>query len=263
MESVHRRACLLAVPALWLGLPALAEVRDSHDAINKAGRLRMLSQRCAKAYLALGQRVVPEQAEKVLAESLALFDRHLVELRAYVRQAAIVKVYEQMDTSWSAYKLLLVGERPSRQRAEAVMAAANQVLGLAQQGAGLLEQASGKSAGRLVNMAGRQRMLSQRMASTYLGMAWGLPQEALARQLGEARDEFTQALAQLKSAPETQASLAAQLDMVAQQYVFFDAALRALKPGNTDTRSLSEVFTTSERILQLMDEATAQYARLG
>ncbi|MDL5034061.1 type IV pili methyl-accepting chemotaxis transducer N-terminal domain-containing protein [Pelomonas sp. APW6] len=263
MELLRRRQCLLWMPALWFAGHVHAEVRDLPDAINKAGRLRMLSQRCAKAYLALGQKVRTEQAEKVLADSMALFDRHLVELRAYAHAAPIAKVYEQMDSSWSAFKPLLVGERPSAKGADAVMVAATQVLALAQQGTALLEQSSGKPVGRLVNLAGRQRMLSQRMAATYLGAAWGVQADGLARQLNQAREEFTQAQAVLKAAPETSAALRSELEMVDQQYVFFDAALRALKPGNTDTRSLSEVFTTSERILQLMDEVTAQFARLA
>ncbi len=263
MESMRRRQCLLCVPAFWLAGPALAEVKDLSDAVNKAGRLRMLSQRCAKAYMALGQRVRQEQAEKVLADSMALFDRHLVELRAFAHSPAVAKVYEQMDGSWSAYKLLLVGERPHQQGAEAVLAAATQVLAQAQQGTGLLEQASGKTVARLVNLAGRQRMLSQRMAATYLGAAWGVQSDSLTKQLGQAREEFTQAQANLKAASETSAALRSELEMVEQQYVFFDAALRALRPGHTDTRSLSEVFTTSERILQLMDAVTVQYARLS
>ena len=263
MQFMRRRQCLLWVPALWLAGQARAEVRDLPDAINKAGRLRMLSQRCAKAYMALGQRVRQDQAERVLSESMALFDRHLVELRADAHSPSVNRVYEQMDGSWSAYKLLLVGERPSQKGAEAVLAAAAQVLAQAQQGTGLLEQASGKAVGRLVSLAGRQRMLSQRMAATYLGAAWGVQSDSLSRQLGQAREEFSQAQASLKAAGETSAALRSDLEMVEQQYVFFDAALRALKPGNTDTRSLSDVFTTSERILQLMDAVTAQYARLS
>ncbi|MCL4695793.1 MAG: type IV pili methyl-accepting chemotaxis transducer N-terminal domain-containing protein, partial [Burkholderiaceae bacterium] len=43
---------MLVAPLLsaWLA-PASAQVRDINDAINKAGRQRMLSQRLAKAYV--------------------------------------------------------------------------------------------------------------------------------------------------------------------------------------------------------------------
>jgi hypothetical protein len=52
-QSIAWLGSLLVLPAL----PARAQVLDLNDAINKAGRQRMLSQRMAKAYLALGQGV--------------------------------------------------------------------------------------------------------------------------------------------------------------------------------------------------------------
>ncbi|MEN9543788.1 MAG: hypothetical protein RLZZ598_621, partial [Pseudomonadota bacterium] len=73
--SLARRDWFLAASGLLLVGPGFAQVRDMADAINKAGRQRMLSQRCAKAWLALGLKVRPDQADKVLAESMALFDR--------------------------------------------------------------------------------------------------------------------------------------------------------------------------------------------
>ena len=59
---------------------ARAQVADLNDAINKAGRQRMLSQRASKAYLALVQKVEPRSAQQVLDRSVALFERQLGEL---------------------------------------------------------------------------------------------------------------------------------------------------------------------------------------
>jgi hypothetical protein len=50
-------------------------------AINKSGRLRMLSQRGAKAWLLLVQGVLPERAKSILAQSLASFEQILGELK--------------------------------------------------------------------------------------------------------------------------------------------------------------------------------------
>ena len=49
-----------------LVLPVHAQVSDLNDAINKAGRQRMLSQRVGKAYLAMGLQVQSAAATKVL-----------------------------------------------------------------------------------------------------------------------------------------------------------------------------------------------------
>ena len=56
-----------------------------------------------------------------------------------------------------------------------VLEISDQVLALAHQGTQMLEKQSTTSAGRLVNISGRQRMLSQRMAKFYQAQAWGAP----------------------------------------------------------------------------------------
>ncbi|MCB1995972.1 MAG: type IV pili methyl-accepting chemotaxis transducer N-terminal domain-containing protein [Burkholderiaceae bacterium] len=246
-----------------LGLPSGAQVRDLNDAINKAGRQRMLSQRCAKAYLALGLSVRHDQAEKVLADSMALFDRQLVELRAFAPTPQIKATYGELDAAWAAYKSALVGASPTKAGADGVVTAAGQVLQLAHQGTLQLEAASGKPVGKLVNIAGRQRMLSQRMAAMYLSASWGVQSEASVRALTAARSDFVQAQVTLKAAPETTPAILADLELASQQYAFFENALRQLKPGAADVRQQTDVFTTSERILQVMDSATGQYARLA
>lgn len=261
-RSLTRRRWCLATAGLLVARAAPAQVRDLNDAINKAGRQRMLSQRCAKAWLAIGQKVRPDQADKVLSDSMALFDRQLVELRAFAPTPAIKSTYDQLDAAWGAYKTALVGAAPAKAGADAMLAAAAKVLALADQGTQQLEQASGKPVGRIVNIAGRQRMLSQRMAAMYLGASWGVQATAATRALDQARSEFTQALGVLKAAPEATPAIKAELDLAEQQYGFFDSALRSLKAGAADNRAQADVFTTSERILQVMDGVTGQFARL-
>jgi len=258
---IARRQLLALPPLLWL-MPLRAQVRDLNDAINKAGRQRMLSQRCAKAWLALGQGVRSEQAEKVLADSMALFDRQLVELRAFSSAGGLRATFGELDGAWSAYKLSLVGAAPQRAGADGLLSGAAKVLTLAHQGTEQLEQIGGKPAGRWVNLAGRQRMLSQRMAAAYLAATWGVQPEAQVRQLAQAQREFQLAHGQLKAAPENTAGIRQELERLEQQYAFFEAALLSLKPGLADSRAQGDVFTTSERILQLMDGVTGLYARL-
>jgi nitrate/nitrite-specific signal transduction histidine kinase len=260
---VSRRHSLILVLGTSVAPATLSQVRDINDAINKAGRQRMLSQRMAKSYFALGQNVRRDHAEKVLGDSMALFDRQLVELKAFSPKPEVKLTYDQLEAAWSAYKGSLVGALANKSGAEGVLGAANQVLALANQGTVQLEAVSGKPAGRLVNIAGRQRMLSQRMAAMYLSASWGVQSDASAKAMNTAREEFVKAHAELKSAPESTAQIKAELDLAEQQYGFFDAALRALKAGGANTQAQADVFTTSERILQVMDGVTTLYTRVG
>lgn len=240
-------------------LMARAQVTDLNDAINKAGRQRMLSQRMAKAYFCLGQQVQVSAATKVLDQSMALFDRQLVELKAFAPTGPVRDTYTQLETEWSAYKALLVGAAPSAANARKLLAQDAKVLALANTGTGQLEQLSGKPVDKLVNVAGRQRMLSQRMAKYYMAIAWNVEVTASAAEVAKARAEFVAALEILRNAPDATAEIKQELTLADAQWVFFDNALKA--PPSVGGRGANDVFVTSENLLQVMDKVTGLYAR--
>ncbi len=242
---------------------ARAQVIDINDAINKAGRQRMLSQRMAKAWLAIGQGIEPDKAARILAESMATFDRQLVELKAYASQPAIRTTYQQLEGVWSDYKLALVGAAPKREQAPKLLSLDARVLALAHQGTVQLEQLSGKPVGKLVNVAGRQRMLSQRSAKCYLSLTWSAADPAQQRELETAKREFLGALTLLESAPEVTNTIRDELSLARQQWVFFDNALSRIDRNARNPRHGAEVLRSSENILQIMDRVTGLYARLN
>ena len=229
---MKRRDVLLACgAAVCVPMAARAQVADLNDAINKAGRQRMLSQRMAKSYLAAGQAVEPELAERTLSVSMALFDRQLVELKVYAPLADIKTTYVQLESAWGDYKAVLVGEKPVKPNAETVLALSGRVLKLANEGTMQLEKVSARPVGKLVNVSGRQRMLSQRMASFYFSACWGVQVSTCTTEIAKAREEFIAAHALLKNAPEATRGIKAELDLAEMQWTFFDNALRSVKPG--------------------------------
>ncbi len=250
---------MLALTAALPWSTAWAQIGDIGEAINKAGRQRMLSQRLAKAYLCIGQQVQLVPATRVLEQSMALFDRQLVELKAYAPSAAIRETYAQLESQWTAYKTLLVGVAPSATNAIKVLALDSSVLTLANTGTAQFEQVSGRSFGKLVNIAGRQRMLSQRMAKYYLAMTWGLETSGSSAEIDKARQEFTQALQVLNNAPEATAEIKRELALADGQWILFNAALGA-RPNLTGA---GHVFVASENLLTVMDKVTELYAKLG
>ena len=255
--TLHRRTLLGMCAAL--ALPVHAQVTDFNDAINKAGRQRMLSQRMAKAYLALGLQVKTVEASRVLDQSMALFDRQLVELKTFAPTSPIKETYAQLETQWSGLKALLVGSAPSAANAPKVLTQDAAVLSLANTGTLQLEQAHGKAAGKLVNVAGRQRMLSQRMAKYYLALTWGIDAGTAAAEIGKARTEFAQSLGVLRDAPEATNEIRQELALADAQWVLFAAALNA-KPS---VNGAEHVFAASENLLIVMDKITTLYSKVG
>jgi nitrate/nitrite-specific signal transduction histidine kinase len=100
-------------------LPASAQVNNISDAINKAGRQRMLAQRLAKAYLQLGMDIDAEHARKILDQSLSVFDRQLVELRTFAPNPDIKSRLSEAEKSGSITNNYWWGKRPTRPMAKA------------------------------------------------------------------------------------------------------------------------------------------------
>jgi hypothetical protein len=260
------RATLSAACLLAGGLPALdarAEIPNINEAINRAGRQRMLSQRMAKAWLAMGQGVDSRRAERIFAESITLFDRQLEELKAFSPTPQILATYGALEPVWTSYKALLRTGRPERARVDAMIEMDAKVLKLAHLGTVQLETFSGKTMGKLVNMSGRQRMLSQRAAKFYLSQAWGTANADQLRELRTARQEFADALTLLHDAKQTTSAIRDEIELAQQQWIFFDNALSKADQRSNAAMHAAEVFASSENILQVMDRVTAMFSKLS
>ena len=257
---MKRRDLLAFAGIAGLGLGTQAQVLDLNDAINKAGRQRMLSQRMAKAWLALVHKTESGPAQLVLDRSMALFDRQLVELKTYAPNAELRKTYADLEGAWSEYKGALVGRHPSRDGAGGLLDTDARVLALAHQGTVQYEAVSSKPVGKLVNIAGRQRMLSQRMAKFFYAATLKVEPAQAQAEIGKARTEFLSAMDVLRNAPEATSGIKEQLVLADNQWLFFDLALKEI--NGAGPKALSDMFVTSENLLSVMDRVTGLYAGL-
>jgi hypothetical protein len=257
---MKRRELIVLAGATGFGLVAQAQVADVNDAINKAGRQRMLSQRMAKAWLAMVHKTESNSAQLILDRSMALFDRQLVELKAYAPNAELRKTYADLEGAWSEYKGALVGKHPSRDGAGGLLDTDARVLALAHQGTVQYEAVTSKPVGKLVNVAGRQRMLSQRMAKYFYAAALRVEPGQAQAEISKARTEFLSAMELLRNAPEVTPGIKDQLTLADNQWLFFDLALKEI--NNAGPKALSHMFVTSENLLSVMDRITGLYAGL-
>lgn len=251
-------ALLLTLSATPLGAAPPAGLSPA-AAVNKAGRQRMLSQRCAKAWLMLLANVEADKGRKILADSVALFERQLGELGTFQPTPEVAAALVQLKSDWDSFKPLLA-QAPAAGAAPVVFKGNEAVLAAAHRLTQTYEKAMGGSLGRIINLAGRQRMLSQRMAKFYLFQRAGVQVAEAAAGLDKARSEFSQAHRELMKAPESSGAVSSELALVEQQWFFFQTAL---DQAAASPQAASHVATTSERILEQLDLCVGLYEGLA
>jgi len=257
--GVFAAAGLAALAPLVRAAPAAegSEGLPVFSAINKSGRQRMLTQRLGKAWAMQALDVELELAARIRRQSEALFANQLGELQRTTPTQEIAAAVTALAQAWENYRgnLTLV---PGKDNAARVYMAGDQTLQRAQELTALYEKRLGTPQGRLVNIAGRQRMLSERMARAFYFARFDIAADT-ARDMETAHKEFADGLQELVSAPQNTPGIKRELALAEQQWVFFQAAIDGHIQGESADKSVA---TTSERILEQLNTITTKYEAL-
>lgn len=236
------------------------DFRPFCDSINKAGRQRMLSQRMAKSWLMLEQGILSRRARIILKQSVDMFDNQLKELDMPSNSVESCAARAELSDVWRPYRTLL-NSKPSRKGARQLFGMSEEVLAAAQKLTLSFVHADSTRQGKLVNLAGRERMLSQRMVKFFMFQHMGIQVPKCRAELESVSEEFSTALGVLASATHDKPRITAELDRVAGQWKALQSAM-AIQDGADFISTSSKVFTKSEHLLRRMDRAVEFCVRL-
>lgn len=251
-----RRAVVQTLAASLL-LPAMGAAQAQiavSTAINRIARYRALSQRIAKVYVQMQLGVLPDQAAAALAAAQKLVRSGFEDLQKVPWPAELAGQIAAVRGAVDTLQALLVVP-PSMPSVLAVATQADRVLSIANTATEAFEKSSKAATAKLVNVAGRQRALSQRLAKNYFLLATGGEFKGAREELASDAQEFRSAMAFLAGAPLSTPAIREELALGEGQWLFFGAALQR----KADARGLADVATTSERLLEVTDRLTNLY----
>lgn len=251
-------AFLLFLFTLCTSLSAAAISSDA-EAINKAGRQRMLSQRIALNYFMIGTKTNEAVAAQRTDASIAEFHSNLMELRDYIRDPETAALLNQEAALWTDYSALVLS-RPSPEQGVQVLQLSDKLLVACQRVVEKLTTRSGAGVPRLVDLSGRQRMLSQRLGKYYFAMMWKLNDPGLEASFNKTLQEFDSNLATLQAAPQNSPRISTALGRVQTDWKLSRFAFGQYKTGRYSPFIIA---TTTESMLKAMDDITAQYVALA
>ncbi len=256
MVSFSQRVALILVSLLAFANVALASPTQA-EMIDIAGRQRMLSQRIVKAYAQVAIDVQYDLAQQQLQDAVALFDQQLADLKFNSSSGKVQMALLKVEQQWAPLRAIATGPI-NADGARRLLAANDELLNACQQVVVELETIAGTNQAHVVNLAGRQRMLSQRIAKDYMLLSLGLKDPGLPVEMDKARGEFEAAMAELRKAPQNTPAIVSGLDEVERQWGVFRGSFQLKESG---TYVPLFVAMASEKVLNLFNAITGLYAR--
>ena len=253
-------AAALACAALLVSPPARAQADGTlARAIAAASHQRMLVERVTKAWCLLGLGNENRYPRVQLFESIEGFEALLAELDALLVDRPQLKPgLAALRQRWQPFERI-ASEEPARPRALELLAAEQHVLDAGDRLVRALASQAGVPEARVLDLAGRQAMLAQRLVKTYAYLAWGFDQPRVLDQFVKAWNDYESAQEQLEAFPGNTPALNDALADAAEEWGWLKGSLSLYRadlfyPGIIDD--------SGEKVLHDIARVTALYQKL-
>lgn len=236
--------------------PVAGEALTSFDALNVAGRQRMLSQRVVKLYCQLLLGIRSAATTHALDEAKETFEAQLVALRSASKTTEMQQALQQQAHLWGEMRGILQ-DGVSHEGAKRLQEMSETLLESSQKFVTLLEKQRTQTGYEWIDKSGKQRMLSQRVAKLYLLKFLGIAHASTNTELEKARHEFNRTHESLMYGAQNNPDIIDKLQYVKTQWGILKGALDNGRPDNK--ADAERVVTSSDRVLAGMEQVTDMF----
>lgn len=224
------------------------------EAVNKAGKQRMLSQRIAKAYLFLGERVRTDKSRLQLEASVKEFLANHRYLKQKIKAKTVQDMLSFVEFSIEEYSAL--AKQPySKGNAFKMIDLSETLLEASQNIVVKIETLAQTKKAQVVNISGRQRMLSQRIAKFYIAYQAGFTDENTKHQLQTAVAEYEKAQDALIKSPLNSQEITKRLTRTKRLWNIVRSFFLEVEKGGLPVT----VYATTDSIMDSMNQITDMY----
>jgi len=230
------------------------EITNNATVINIAGKQRMYSQRLIKDYAMIGMGNTFGNPKEDLKTTINSFSDGLNSLNSYVKDEKIKKKIKETNDFWEGLKKEL-SQNPNKEKALKLREDTDKLFKLSNEITNMLSKNKNKN---IINISGKQRMLSQKMASLYMFKVWNIEGDTkFENSLKETMKEFKSNQEILENFEKNTDEINKNLKNVKRNFKFFEMMS---KSNSKFTPSL--IYKKSNDILKKMNETTKLYVNL-
>jgi hypothetical protein len=215
----------------------------------------MFTQRLLKDYAMVGMENKFGKPDEDMKKVITSFDDALKSLVSFNKDEATKKSLDEVSKLWDPIKKELQ-KKPTKKSASILQGELEALLKEANSATQLFSKQTGESSGEIINISGRQRMLSQKMASLYMLKVWGLGDDKFAQKMKDTMTLFKTSHKKLDKFEKNTPEIKKLLSKVKKSFMFFEFM------GRSKSKFIpSLIYKKSNDILRDMNEVTALYVK--